>query len=639
MFIRSLGQRIAQKSPFTRFAAFLLLELGVLMVLFYPAIMQQAALQWDATEIYLPWKNFITEQWRHGFLPLWNPYMSGGFPQHGDPGTWYGLSYFFAIWDEYNLQSLLYEYLFHLLLAAAGVYWLLQTLRFSWLLSVSLAVAYSLNGFFLGNAQHLGWVIGFAWLPWLLLSFWAVLKGAESDVKPWLSAMLLGLVAHFQFVGGYLGVTAIALYCLLGCYAIWLWRKPSRHQWLSLRKQLFAMVLAALFFVGLSLPALLSFWDLQAQITRSVPMSLSDTQFGYWPWQAISTMWWAEPSADMAGKLGADISLINVRWGAIMLVSVIVAMIFAASKSRLPKTRRVLFLVVAGLFFLALASGPQTPLHGWIIYQLPLLKLFRFPALYRGLALFIFLVASAYAMEPWFGRNRFWGLGLSALIMIEVAYGAHRDIQNTVLVKIPAHEVNETLRLLSSKANAPGTPRILKLPLRMDVDTVQHLNQSVPFMNQNQGVYLKIWATDGYNPYQRVSQMGSVRNVALDSSGLIGLDGEGEWVKGGVLTVGKYTESAQGMAFSGIKVNPCVKSLVLLQNPSRHWHLTSGGRELTWRNYHGQGIQMAVVDEFGLQYQPKYLSEAIFIVWKSIWLILAVGLIINGIQHFRKARP
>ena len=95
MFIRSLGQRIAQKSPFTRFAAFLLLELGVLMVLFYPAIMQQAALQWDATEIYLPWKNFITEQWRHGFLPLWNPYISGGFPLHGDPGTWYGLGYFF----------------------------------------------------------------------------------------------------------------------------------------------------------------------------------------------------------------------------------------------------------------------------------------------------------------------------------------------------------------------------------------------------------------------------------------------------------------------------------------------------------------------------------------------------------------
>ncbi len=173
----------------------------------------------------------------------------------------------------------------------------------------------------------------------------------------------------------------------------------------------------------------------------------------------------------------------------------------------------------------------------------------------------------------------------------------------------------------------------------MDVDTVQHLNQSVPFMNQNQGVYLKIWATDGYNPYQRVSQMGSVRNVVLDSFGLIGLDGEGEWVKGGVLTVGKYTESAMGMAFSGIEVNPCVKSLVLLQNPTRHWHLTSGGRELTWRNYHGQGIQMAVVDEFRLRYQPKYLSEAIFIVWKSIWLILAVGLIINGIQHFRKARP
>lgn len=639
MQLRYLGHYIAQKSPSMRFVAFLILAMSIILWLFYPACMQQASLQWDATEIYLPWKYFVTEQWRHGFLPLWNSYMSGGFPQHGDPGTWYEVSYFFAIWDEYNLQSLLYEYLFHLLLAAAGIYWLLQTMRFSWLLSVSLAIAYSLNGFFLGNAQHLGWVIGFAWLPWLLLSFWAVLNGAASRKRPWLSSILLGLVAHFQFVGGYLGVTAIALYSLLGFYAIWLWRRPIHRKWGSMRKQIIALFLAVLFFIGLSLPALLSFWDLQAQITRSVPMSLSDTQFGYWPWQAISTMWFAEPNAEMANRLGADISLINVRWGFVMVVSLIASVCMSAMRFKVAKTRNILFLGFVGCFCLVLASGPQTPFHGWFVYQMPLLKLFRFPALYRGLALLVLLVASAFAIQPWFSRNWFWRIGLFVLILLDVFWGAQRDIQNTVLVKIPAHEVNATLKFLASNGISPGTPQFRKMPLRMDVDTNRQCNERVPFMNQNQGVYLKIWATDGYNPYQMVSQNGVVKQVGLDSLGLIGLDLNGGWVPGGVIEVGKYIESAQEIIMDGIKVKPAVMSLVLLQNPSRHWQLSSGGRELVWSNFKGQGIKMAVLDRFALRYQPEYLSRSIFFLWKMIWLSMLVWLIINGIQYLRKARP
>ena len=638
MQIRNLCNRIAQKSPFLRFFAFVLLEVGLLWLLFYPAFMQQAAMQWDATEIYLPWKHFITEQWRHGFLPLWNPYMSGGFPQHGDPGTWYELSYLFAIWDEYNLQSLLYEYLFHLLVAASGIYWLLQSLRFSWLLSVSLGVAYSLNGFFLGNAQHLGWVIGFAWLPWLFLSFWTVLKRAESDKKPWISAMLLGLVSHFQFVGGYLGVTAIALYCLLGSWAIWMWRQQPRYQLFAMKKQFVSLGLAVFCFAGLSLPALLSFWDLQGQITRSVPMSLLDTQFGNWPWQAISSMLFAEPNAEMAQRLGADISLINVRWGLVMLVSLVVAIVRVALRFKLEKTSLLLLLSALGLFSLLIASGPQTPLHGWFIYKLPLLKLFRFPSLYRGLALFLLLVASAYALGSSFSRNRIWGLGLSVLILIDVLCGAHRDIQNTVLVKIPAHEVNATLKFLASKTTSPGMPQSHCLPLRMNVDTAQQWNQRVPFMNQNQGVYLKIWATDGYNPYQIASKNGVGEQAMAYSHGLIGLDDKGRLVKGGVLDIENFSESAQEMVFQGIKVDSAVSSLVVLQNPSKHWALSADDGALSWSDFQGQGIKMAVVDGFRLRYEPKYLGKTIFFLWKLFWLLTAAGLIINGIQYFQKAR-
>ncbi|MFM7638367.1 MAG: hypothetical protein ACKO67_01430, partial [Bacteroidota bacterium] len=105
------------KQRFYFWSMLILVESLILLGLFFPAFMETAALQWDATEIYLPWKYFVTEQVKQGYLPLWNPYMSGGFPQHGDPGTWYELSYLFAATHEYNLQSLLVEYLTHLLIA------------------------------------------------------------------------------------------------------------------------------------------------------------------------------------------------------------------------------------------------------------------------------------------------------------------------------------------------------------------------------------------------------------------------------------------------------------------------------------------------------------------------------------------
>ncbi|MEY2707581.1 MAG: hypothetical protein RIQ91_211, partial [Bacteroidota bacterium] len=279
---------------------FLSLEIALLSWLFYPALMQEAAMQWDATEIYLPWKYFLVEQFHQGHWPLWNLYMSGGFPQQGDPGTWYEWSYVFGQDGVYDLQSLLHEYLFHLVVAALGIYVLLQYLGFSWLLAAAFGVSYSLNGFFLGNAQHLGWIIGLTWLPWMMFALLLFLRSIRDRKSPLSPALLLGLFAHWQFVGGYLGVTAIALYCMLLMLLAWnVWhfkRKSSPF----LVKQLGWLVVSFVCFLGLSLPAVLSFWDLQSQITRSTALSIADAQFGFWPWQAVLTLFGFSPSAEMA---------------------------------------------------------------------------------------------------------------------------------------------------------------------------------------------------------------------------------------------------------------------------------------------------------------------------------------------------
>ena len=69
----------------------------VTLLAFYPLMTGQYALKWDATFLNLTWKNFITKSILEGRLPLWGPYMNGGFPLMGDPGTWYPISWLFGV--------------------------------------------------------------------------------------------------------------------------------------------------------------------------------------------------------------------------------------------------------------------------------------------------------------------------------------------------------------------------------------------------------------------------------------------------------------------------------------------------------------------------------------------------------------
>ncbi|MFM8995982.1 MAG: hypothetical protein ACKOI1_07000 [Bacteroidota bacterium] len=609
----------------------ILVESLILLGLFFPALMENAALQWDATEIYLPWKYFVTEQLKQGFLPLWNPYMSGGFPQHGDPGTWYELSYLFAATHEYNLQSLLVEYLTHLLIASLGFAFLLRRIHTPSIPAGALAIVYSLSGFFLGNAQHLGWVIGFAWLPWLLGLMLGMFR-SEGDVSArYAYAVLLGIVAHFQFVGGYLGVTALALYSAVGVWVFWICADRNHRTAKQLIQQCSGLIVGLAVFIGLSLPAILSFWDLQQLITRTEMLSIQDMQFGHWPWRAIASMWFVEADQTMAEDL-ADISLINVRWSILLLVF-LVASVIGELIGRKHSIGRPVFLSVglAVLFFL-LAVGPESPLHAFMVPRLPLLQLFRFPAIYRGMALLMLLIASAFAIKGHWEALKRWSWLMVLLVLTEVIYGASRDIKNTVLVKIPANEVNGKLHDFSRKGPQLGVWR-KHIPLSKPVDSDSLLNATVPFMNQNQGVYLKQWATDGYNPYQlRVRENVDSNSVTNVEEAIIALDSAGNIVPRGILKVGEVFENGQTLAFRGMVYAKDVCFFVVRQTPSKHWQLTSRGQPIAWSSYGNTGIKIPAANHFQLDYKPYYLRDSVFWIFRCTWVLCLMLLITNRIK-------
>lgn len=616
-------------------AMLILVESSILLGLFFPAFMENAALQWDATEIYLPWKYFVTEQLKQGFLPLWNPYMSGGFPQHGDPGTWYELSYLFAATHEYNLQSLLVEYLTHLLIASLGFAFLLRRIHTPSIPAGVLAIVYSLSGFFLGNAQHLGWVFGFAWLPWLLGLMLGMFRSKDDVSARCAYAVLLGIVAHFQFAGGYLGVTALALYSAAGMWVFWICADRNHRSVKQFIQQFSGLIVSLATFIGLSLPAILSFWDLQQSITRADVLSIQDMQFGHWPWRAIASMWFVEADQTMAKGL-ADISLINVRWSFLLLVFLVASVTSELIRKLMGRNliigRPVLLSVGLAVLFFLLAVGPESPVHAFVVPRLPLLQLFRFPAIYRGMALLMLLIAAAFAIKQHWEALKRWSWLMALLVLIEVIYGASRDIKNTVLVKIPANEVNGKLHDFSHQGPQLGVWR-KQIPSSKPVDSDSLLNATVPFMNQNQGVYLKQWATDGYNPYQlRVRENKDSNPVTNVEEAIIALDSAGNLVPKGILKVGEMLENGHTIAFRGMVYAKGVCFFVVRQTPSKHWQLTSGGRSLAWSSYGNTGIKIPAANHFQLDYKPNYLGDSVYWIFKCTWVLCLMLLIINGIK-------
>ena len=153
------------KAIFLNEYIFLLL---ILIAGLWPLVTMKASLKWDALDLYLPWKNFACECLSNGILPFWSPFINGGFPQMGDPGTWYPISWLIGLVNKYNIYSLHFEFLLHLYIAAIGAYKLSMISWFPKKIALFYGSFIYVLRFFVSNAQHIGWLVGAAWLPFII---------------------------------------------------------------------------------------------------------------------------------------------------------------------------------------------------------------------------------------------------------------------------------------------------------------------------------------------------------------------------------------------------------------------------------------------------------------------------------------
>ena len=417
------------KAFWNRNKLWLILTLLVVLIL-YPLSFFQHIPKWDSVRGYLPYRFFVSDYLGEGHLPLWNPFQRLGYPGYSDlqSGCWYPVVWLLMLLGQYDITSLIVEVVLTFLIAAWGMF------RFSTFLfdckrtSLLLAISYGLSGFMVGSAQLLVFLIGMAWLPWILWAWLSLLRRASVR-----HALLLSFFLACNITGASPAYTIILLYLMPAIGFYYIGKSENKRMFLQGLVKPLAVMFVMLFL--LLLPFIVSFIDFMPYFNRTGklpfeaitlnPYTIGDFISFLFPYSVISTHEMFQLT---------DLSLRNSYVGLVCFAFFLITL-----SSR--KYRTSWFWPLAGclVFSMWLAFGSQTFLYRWV-YHLPGFGLFRHPSFFRGYAIFCIIALAGFSIQKWleedrsispvFFRRAAWALLAISLIAL-VAAGFR--IQKTVL--------------------------------------------------------------------------------------------------------------------------------------------------------------------------------------------------------------
>ena len=197
--------------------AVLLLLLGSLVVGFHVplAFSDTIVTDYDLYVYFYPYWEYRADALRAAQLPLWNPFMYTGVPflANIQSGVFYPINALLIFLEA--PRAVAFSYLFHLWLAAAGMYMLLRQLGTGAAGALMGAIVFAFGGFFVAQAGHINQVQAAAWLPLLALTYYNAFRHAN---LVW--AGLAGIVLALQITAGHPQETflSLSIVALFACY-------------------------------------------------------------------------------------------------------------------------------------------------------------------------------------------------------------------------------------------------------------------------------------------------------------------------------------------------------------------------------------------------------------------------------------
>ncbi len=346
----------------------------IAMIAYWEISLLQFSVNYDMLDVVLPWRFHVGECLRNNIFPFWNPYQSTGYPIHADLQcpTFYPETIIVGSLFGYTNITLHILFIVYIFLAGLGMYRLLKHFGAINFAAFITGAAFMLSGVFVSHAQHFFAIIGFTWIPWVLLYY---LRMSED---PWQFRHILPL-SVFSFLmisGGYQALSIIMAYLLATLFIFFVVRYLLRKN----RKELVRLIYSNLTWLGIlllfSTVILVSTWNVYDFIER-----LS----GLTPEQALSNPFTPRALVSMVAPFGAvrdqeflqtDLSMAN------MYVGVIIPIFFITGLFRKRPGVTYVLLIFGSLAMLA-AFGDFLPVRRFLFYYFPMMNLFRLPAYFR----------------------------------------------------------------------------------------------------------------------------------------------------------------------------------------------------------------------------------------------------------------
>lgn len=361
----------------------------VILLALWRLLFFDAAIQHDVRTQLYPWTLFISDTLNDGQLPLWNPYAFLGYPIHVDmqARAWFPTVWLLSLTIGYSFKVLQLEVVGTFVFAGIAAFWCGRVFGLSRRAAFVTAVSFALSGAFVGNAQHLPWLVSLCLLP-VNLALW---RRAQSS-GALLDHALLGASIGLVFLGGYPGFFIVSS-TMIGCMTIaFNLRDKTGIAALAGRLSTIAGTAAASSAV-LLLPVL----AIRDEITRGHLSLETVYNSSVNPLLLLQTL---IPSLGVGTRDYFALSLpnANLYFGITTLCLMWLAVI------ALPKRTDGLdrLLIWVGVLSLLLCFGRFGFLRGMAYQFVPGFDQFRFPALFRGYFIFSACLLSGFAFDEIF---------------------------------------------------------------------------------------------------------------------------------------------------------------------------------------------------------------------------------------------
>ena len=345
-------------------------------------------LKFDMIDANYPFQVLQSQYEQQGQIPMWDPYTYLGNAMHAKMTQWYPLRFISSKISEYTLQKINFDFLLHIIIAGIGMFAFLRRLKISEYIALSLGAAYMLSGFFVGNAQHMSWIVSGALLPIVLLTFYNLLSRFH-----WKNTFYFSFIFFSFIVGGYPAFTITVVYAFL-IYFVWYYIHIFRNKLHFPSHNLIqTLVFSSILLLLLLSTTIVSHFDMVAMVTRGNGISLDAALHD--SLQPIHFLTFLFPFLSTIQKDNfwqIDPSMMNMYIGLFVFIAAIYSI-------KLLQHKKIQLLWGLLLFFIAISLGKDLPIRTFFYNYIPFFNVFRFPALFRLFFIFIAIILAGYSLD------------------------------------------------------------------------------------------------------------------------------------------------------------------------------------------------------------------------------------------------